>query len=206
MIKSTPYRSLLLEDLADTHEAAHYLCEALEDSPEMFKKAVQNVARAHQVTRVAREAGIQRETLYRSFSTEGNPTLDTLLSVLGVLKLKIEIVAAEGAEFAALPTVVPQARLDAAPRVGRNRRALRLQNMGQLPLPFESASAGRITNAGAYTFARSIAQSITASVSNAHYEVFSDEYARPINQESGGLPGFIPAALYSGGSENAIRP
>jgi len=41
---------------------------------------------------VAKDAGVQRETLYRSFSEQGNPTFETLSSVLGALGMKISIV------------------------------------------------------------------------------------------------------------------
>jgi probable addiction module antidote protein len=40
---------------------------------------------------VARDAGIQRETLYRAFSEQGNPTFETLSSVLGALGMKLSI-------------------------------------------------------------------------------------------------------------------
>ena len=44
------------------------------------------------MSRVAKDAGVQRETLYRSFSEQGNPTFETLSSVLGALGMKIPIV------------------------------------------------------------------------------------------------------------------
>jgi probable addiction module antidote protein len=46
---------------------------------------------------VAREAGIQRETLYRAFSEQGNPTFETLSSVLGALGMKLSITPGESA-------------------------------------------------------------------------------------------------------------
>ena len=91
--KTRPYREALLEALADPAEAAHYLNAAIADSPEMFRKACLNVIQARQVARIARESGVTRESLYRSFSAAGNPTLDTLSSVLAAVGLKIEIVA-----------------------------------------------------------------------------------------------------------------
>jgi probable addiction module antidote protein len=48
------------------------------------------------MSKVAKESGLQRETLYRSLSEKGNPTLDTLTGVLAALDLKIEIVSAKG--------------------------------------------------------------------------------------------------------------
>jgi probable addiction module antidote protein len=93
--KTRPYRELLLERLANPEVASYYLNAAIEDSPEAFLKALKNVAQAHQISKVAKDAGIQRETLYRSFSEQGNPTFETLSSVLGALGMRL-IVAANG--------------------------------------------------------------------------------------------------------------
>jgi probable addiction module antidote protein len=93
--KTRPYRELLLERLANPEVAGHYLNAALEDSPESFLKALKNVAQARQMTKVAKDAGVQRETLYRSFSEQGNPTFATLSSVLGALGMRL-MVAADG--------------------------------------------------------------------------------------------------------------
>lgn len=93
--KTRPYRELLLERLANPEVAAYYLNAAIEDSPEAFLKALKNVAQSRQMSQVAKEAGIQRETLYRSFSEQGNPTFETLSSVLEALGMRL-MVAANG--------------------------------------------------------------------------------------------------------------
>jgi probable addiction module antidote protein len=93
MSKTTPYRQSLLEALADPGEAVAYLNAGLEDSPEAFLKALRNVAQAQRMSRVAKDAGLQRETLYRSLSESGNPTLATLLGVLSALGLKLAVEA-----------------------------------------------------------------------------------------------------------------
>jgi DNA-binding phage protein len=56
------------------------------------------------MTKVAKDSGVQRETLYRSLSEHGNPTLQTLTSVLGAMGLRMRVeaegsvgVAGEGA-------------------------------------------------------------------------------------------------------------
>jgi probable addiction module antidote protein len=92
MSKTTSYRQSLLNALQDPVEASAYLNAALDDSPKAFLKALKNVAQARQMTRVAKDAGIQRETLYRSFSGQGNPTFETLSSVLEALGMKLSIV------------------------------------------------------------------------------------------------------------------
>jgi probable addiction module antidote protein len=82
-----------LEALSHPDEAVHYLNAAIEDSPEMFLQALRNVAQSRQMTKVAKDAGVTRESLYRATSLTGNPTLDTLSSVLSALGLKIRVEA-----------------------------------------------------------------------------------------------------------------
>lgn len=43
------------------------------------------VARAKGMTQIARETGLSREQLYRSFSENGNPTLKTTIAVMNAL-------------------------------------------------------------------------------------------------------------------------
>lgn len=93
--KTSSYRESLLKALMDSAEASAYLNAAIEDSPESFLKALKNVAQARQISQVAKEASIQRETLYRSFSEQGNPTFETLSSVLEALGMRL-VVAANG--------------------------------------------------------------------------------------------------------------
>ena len=90
-IKTSSYRQSLLTALLDPAEASAYLNAALEDSPQAFLKAVRNVAQSRQMVKVAKDSGVQRETLYRSLSEQGNPTFETLSSVLAALGMKISI-------------------------------------------------------------------------------------------------------------------
>jgi probable addiction module antidote protein len=55
--------------------------------------AIGAVARARGLSNLERETGIKRQTLNKSFSLKGNPTLETLLPVLDALGLRLEIVA-----------------------------------------------------------------------------------------------------------------
>jgi probable addiction module antidote protein len=89
--KTSSYRESLLRRLSNPAEAEAYLNAGLDDSLPAFLKALKNVMQAHQMAKVAKEAGVQRETLYRSFSERGNPTLATLSSVLGAMGLKISV-------------------------------------------------------------------------------------------------------------------
>ena len=88
MAKATrTYSQWRLEKLSDPVRAARYLNAAKKESKESFLYALKNVIQANQVAKVAREAGISRESVYRSFSAEGNPTFDTLADVLQALDI-----------------------------------------------------------------------------------------------------------------------
>ena len=87
--RAKDYRGRLLRKLNDPGVAAAYLNEAIADSEGAFLTALRNVAEAHRIAKVAEVAGIRRESLYRSLSERGNPRLDTLLSVLRVLQLRM---------------------------------------------------------------------------------------------------------------------
>jgi probable addiction module antidote protein len=89
--KHRPYRELLLERLGNPIEAEAYLNAAVEDSQCSLLKAVKNVAQAYEMSTVAKQAGVQLETLYRSLSEQGNPTLATLTSILDALGMRIAI-------------------------------------------------------------------------------------------------------------------
>lgn len=89
--RTQSFQSWRQSKLADPLNAASYLNAAIEDSPEMFLKALRNVAQARQMSQVARDAGVTRESLYRATSEIGNPTLETFISVLRALHLKIVI-------------------------------------------------------------------------------------------------------------------
>jgi probable addiction module antidote protein len=112
--KSRPFQAVLLERLANPQVAKHYLNEALEESPESFLNALKTVAQARQIAKVAKDAGVQRETLYRSLSSQGNPTLGTLSSILRAVGLKISI-GLEGVEDAPV-TPIPSGGIFISPR------------------------------------------------------------------------------------------
>jgi probable addiction module antidote protein len=116
------YAEWRIEKLADPERAARYLNAAKRDSKEAFLHALKNVIQANQVARVAREAGVSRESVYRSFSTDGNPTFDTLSSVLEALNIDISFVAVGSSSSAVAggssskPQTKPRAAKSTAPR------------------------------------------------------------------------------------------
>jgi probable addiction module antidote protein len=75
---------------------AAYLEAALEDGdPTVVTAALGDIARAKGMTRVARKAGLGRESLYKALSPNGNPELATVLRVVEALGLKLRAVPAE---------------------------------------------------------------------------------------------------------------
>jgi probable addiction module antidote protein len=84
---------------ADRDLAVAYLKAALEslDDPDDRAAgllALRTVAEAYGgLGAVAAEAGISRETLYRTLSPRGNPTLKTLLAVLRTVGLRLSVEA-----------------------------------------------------------------------------------------------------------------
>ena len=81
----------------DPEFAAEYLKAALEDAddPGVLLIALRHVAEARGgVAKVAKAAGIERESLYRALSPRGNPRLSTLVAVTKAMGLKITVEAA----------------------------------------------------------------------------------------------------------------
>jgi len=82
---------------ADRELAVEYLKAAMEslDDPDDRAAgllALRTVAEAYGgLGAVAAEAGISRESLYRTLSPKGNPTLKTLLAVLKAVGLKLSV-------------------------------------------------------------------------------------------------------------------
>lgn len=95
--KSRSHAESIVEMLkADPAFANAYLQSALEDSHtqegrEALLIALRHVAQAQGMNEVAAKAGIQRESLYRVLSPKGNPTLSTLLAVLGAAGLRFSV-------------------------------------------------------------------------------------------------------------------
>lgn len=76
--------------------AAEYLKAALEDDddPRVLLIALRHLAMAQGIAKVARAAGIERESLYRALLLRGNPRLSTLVAVTRAIGLKLTVKAA----------------------------------------------------------------------------------------------------------------
>jgi probable addiction module antidote protein len=87
----------ILEPTADTliaqseKELAATINAALASGdPASFVDALGNIARARGMTHVAKEAGLARESLYRSLGTGGNPEFATVVKVMAAVGLRLE--------------------------------------------------------------------------------------------------------------------
>lgn len=94
---SISHDEAMVRDLkADPVLAAEYLKAALEDSdePQVLLIALRHLAEAKGgIAKVAKQAGIERESLYRALSSKGNPRLSTLVSVTKAMDLKLTVEA-----------------------------------------------------------------------------------------------------------------
>lgn len=176
--KTRNYSSWRAEKLSDPERAARYLNAALNESREAFFHALTNVIQAHQVSTIAKKAGVTRESLYRSFSATGNPKLDTLESVLNALDLKISGIESRSAK--AVPsepsdTSKPAEITGRRKRRGRQRRVNNSQHQ-QLSLPFLDV---------AYVASAGVHGAAIEQRSNVGY------YSRAVNVEVMLLPGFM---------------
>ncbi|WP_215523509.1 addiction module antidote protein [Varibaculum prostatecancerukia] len=80
------------EYLESADDIAAYLNAALEDGdPAILQAALGDVAKARGMSAIARQAGLGRESLYKSLSLEGNPSWATITKVLNALGLQLEI-------------------------------------------------------------------------------------------------------------------
>ena len=86
----TPWDSA--EVLDDDTVIFEYLQAALEENdPELFVKAVGNVARAMGTTTVAQESELGRTSLYKALSGERDPRIGTVMKVLGALGVRLTV-------------------------------------------------------------------------------------------------------------------
>ena len=79
-IKTAPFESA---KFLDSEEAvSEYINAALEeDDPDVFLMALANVIKARGVAKIAAEAGLGRESLYKALAPGARPRYDTVLKL-----------------------------------------------------------------------------------------------------------------------------
>lgn len=82
------------EYLDNEEVIAEYLAAALEDpNPDVFLRAVANVAKARGVTAVAKASGLGRESLYKALAPGAKIRYETVRKVLDSLGVKLTVTA-----------------------------------------------------------------------------------------------------------------
>ncbi len=88
--KTIPYD--VAAQLRTPLEMAAYLDAWLEEAPDDaagIARALGDIARAKGMTKVAKDSGLSRESLYRALSADGNPSFATVLKVARALGMRL---------------------------------------------------------------------------------------------------------------------
>jgi probable addiction module antidote protein len=87
------HRERVIEELRrDPALAAEYLNAAVESgNAQAYLTALRTVAEAQGMAKIAKAAGVPRESLYRALSPNGNPRLSTLTAVLRAAGLRMTV-------------------------------------------------------------------------------------------------------------------
>ena len=82
--------------LRTREDACLYLEACAEEDPgdgSLIRAALNDIARAGNVSQLARDAGMSREGLYKALSENGNPSFATVVRVARALGLQVRITA-----------------------------------------------------------------------------------------------------------------
>ena len=96
---TSPYD--VAEHLRTPEDMAAYLEASIEEADgdaAFVAKALGDIARARGMARVASEAGLSRESLYKALSGERVPNFETVLRVVSALGLKLRAEASPAVE------------------------------------------------------------------------------------------------------------
>ena len=90
MAKITPFD---VADFLDSDEMiAKYLSVAMEDpDPDHFLQAVAAVARARGMTQLAKDAGVSRESLYKTLAPGAKPRYETVFKLMHALGVQFKV-------------------------------------------------------------------------------------------------------------------
>ena len=93
--KSSPYD--VAEHLRSPEEMAAYLEAWLVEAPDDaagIASALGDIAKAVGMSKVAKQSGLSRESLYKALGKNGNPSLDTILRVARAVGVRFHASAA----------------------------------------------------------------------------------------------------------------
>ncbi|MBI2520197.1 MAG: putative addiction module antidote protein [Bdellovibrio sp.] len=92
MSKGTSFNDYLMEKLKDPELACHFISEAIEQNDsDYLKVALGDIVKAYGVGYIAEQTGINRQTIYKMLSENGNPTHKNLVAILDALGLELTV-------------------------------------------------------------------------------------------------------------------
>ena len=87
-------RWAVTEHLRTREDARLYLEACAEEDPgdgSLIRAALNDIARAGNISRLARDVGMSREGLYKALSEDGNPSFATVMRIARALGLQVRI-------------------------------------------------------------------------------------------------------------------
>ena len=84
------------ERLRTKEDACLYLEAAAEEDPgdgSLIRAALNDIARAHNMSRLALDVGMTRKGLYKALSEDGNPSFATVMRITRALGMQLRITA-----------------------------------------------------------------------------------------------------------------
>jgi probable addiction module antidote protein len=84
----------ITDHLLTKEDVRLYLEACAEEDPgdgSLIRVALNDIARAQNMTRLAREVGMTREGLYKALSEKGNPTFSTVMRITRALGMQLRI-------------------------------------------------------------------------------------------------------------------
>ena len=83
-------------DSADYLNSAEAIAAYLEDStPEELRNALDTVARSHGISDLSRRSGVSGPGIYKALGQDGNPSFETIRSILSAMGLRLPVEPAE---------------------------------------------------------------------------------------------------------------
>lgn len=82
----------MAENINTKEEVFAYLEAAIEENDiETLLDVIGAIAKSNGMAKIAKEVGLNRESLYKSLSRDGNPSFSTIIKVLDVLGYKLQV-------------------------------------------------------------------------------------------------------------------
>ena len=92
MKKQATFEADLMTKLRDPEFASAYIMSAIVENDLSFLPiALGDVAKAHGISKLADETGINRRTLYKVFDKNGNPSFELITQIAGSLGLELQV-------------------------------------------------------------------------------------------------------------------